>query len=429
MNEELQSANEELETSKEELQSLNEELSTVNSQLQDKLEELESANNDMANLLHSTDIPTVFLGPDRTIKRFTPAATQLFNLIATDVGRPVGDISSRFTDLEFPDDVDAVLHKLTAREKEVGCADGRWYMRRITPYRTLDNRIEGVVLTFTDITPLKQAEQELRLLTGELEQRVAQCTQGFEAETRERRRAEEQLRLRQAELAHLHRLYTAGEMAAAFAHELNQPLAAIASYSDAGLIKLQRGEIDRDQLAGSLELIAAQAQRAGRIIRELLTFLSKTETFKTSVDVNALVHSAVELMQPEAMTHGISIRHHLSEGMRTVLAEAIHIEHVLVNLLRNAIDAIRDAALKGGVVTVETDVTDQGMVRISVHDTGPGIDARAVEQLFKPFHTTKPQGLGMGLAISSSIVEAHGGRIWAEPGNGGVFRFTLPYAP
>ena len=157
MNEELQSANEELETSKEELQSLNEELSTVNNQLHDKVEEVESATNDMANLLNATDIATVFLDAGLRIKLFTPAATRMFNLIATDRGRPIGDIVTKFTDDDLLREAQQLLRDLTPREKEVRTEDGRWYIRRIMPYRTLDNRIDGVVITFVDITERKQA--------------------------------------------------------------------------------------------------------------------------------------------------------------------------------------------------------------------------------------------------------------------------------
>ena len=157
MNEELQSANEELETSKEELQSLNEELSTVNNQLQDKVEQVEAANNDMTNLFNATDIATVFLDAGLRIRLFTPPATRMFNLIATDHGRPIGDIAARFTDVDLLREAEEVLRDLTPREKEVRAEDGRWFTRRIIPYRTLDNRIDGVVITFIDITDRKQA--------------------------------------------------------------------------------------------------------------------------------------------------------------------------------------------------------------------------------------------------------------------------------
>jgi two-component system CheB/CheR fusion protein len=157
MNEELQSANEELETSKEELQSLNEELDTLNNQLQDKVEELEKANNDMTNLLNCTDIATVFLDAAFRIKLFTPHTTRLFNLIASDVGRSLGDITPRFSDPELLGDARQVLRQLVPREKEVSTAEGLWWIRRIMPYRTRDNHIDGVVITFVDITERKRA--------------------------------------------------------------------------------------------------------------------------------------------------------------------------------------------------------------------------------------------------------------------------------
>jgi PAS domain S-box-containing protein len=161
-NEELQSANEELETSKEELQSLNEELNTLNARLQEKVEELEGANNDVMNLLSSTHIATVFLDKDLKVKRYTPTVTRLFSLIPSDVGRPAAEILRRFTDETLLDDAALVLAELTSIATEVRAEDGRWYIRRITPYRTQDDRIEGVVVTFTDFTERKQAEEALR---------------------------------------------------------------------------------------------------------------------------------------------------------------------------------------------------------------------------------------------------------------------------
>jgi two-component system CheB/CheR fusion protein len=161
MNEELQSANEELETSKEELQSLNEELSTVNNQFQDKVQDLETANNDITNLFNCTDIATVFLDTAFRIRRFTPASTRLFKVIATDVGRPIGDIVKRFTDDDLLRDAQEVLRDLASREKEVLTEEGRWCERRIIPYRTLDDQIDGVVVTFVDITERKLTADEM----------------------------------------------------------------------------------------------------------------------------------------------------------------------------------------------------------------------------------------------------------------------------
>ncbi|MBK1730856.1 CheR family methyltransferase [Thiococcus pfennigii] len=183
MNEELQSANEELESSKEELQSLNEELSTVNSQLEEKLAELERSSNDINNLLSNTNISTVFLDSTMRIKLFTPPAARLFNLRATDIDRPLADFSPNFDDAQVLEDAESVLEQLAPLEKEVSSDDGRHFLRRIQPYRTQDKRIDGVAITFIDITNriqaerlLRESEHRLQEMNRLLEQRVAERT-------------------------------------------------------------------------------------------------------------------------------------------------------------------------------------------------------------------------------------------------------------
>ena len=162
-NEELQSTNEELETSKEELQSVNEELVTLNTELQNRIDELSRANNDMNNLLAGTGVGTIFLDPELYIRRFTPAATQIVNLIQTDVGRPVSDIASRIVGYDrLVEDVRGVLDTLIPREAEVQTRERQWYLMRILPYRTVENVIEGAVLTFFEITRQKELAQEAR---------------------------------------------------------------------------------------------------------------------------------------------------------------------------------------------------------------------------------------------------------------------------
>jgi len=162
MNEELQSSNEELETSKEEMQSMNEELNTVNAELREKIQELEITNNDMANLMNSTDIATVFLDINMTIRRYTPSAKKLFSLITSDIGRPIGDLAIRFHDDGLKDDVSQVLQTLIPTSREVKTDNDHWFIRRILPFRTQDNRVDGLVLTFTDVTTLKQSEISLK---------------------------------------------------------------------------------------------------------------------------------------------------------------------------------------------------------------------------------------------------------------------------
>jgi two-component system CheB/CheR fusion protein len=179
-NEELQSTNEELETSKEEQQSLNEELVTVNSELQDKIEELTATNNDMKNLLDSIQIPTIFLDLDLCIKRFTSNATSVINLIHTDIGRPIGDIVTKLEYGGLTEDAGAVLKDLVFREKEVQSKDGRFYTVRIAPYRTIDNVIDGIVVTFVDITQTKNLETARRLATVVKDSNDAITVQDFE---------------------------------------------------------------------------------------------------------------------------------------------------------------------------------------------------------------------------------------------------------
>ncbi len=197
-NEELQSSNEELETSREELQSLNEELNTANVQLQEKIEDLERANDDVNNLLESTHIATVFLDRELKVKRYTPAIVNLFSLIPSDFGRPIADILKKFDDNDLTDDAAKVLANLTPIAKEVQAGQNQWYIRRVTPYRTKDDRIDGVVITFADITVLKRSEKALREAKDNLEIRVLERTSELEAansklikEIADRKRAEQ----------------------------------------------------------------------------------------------------------------------------------------------------------------------------------------------------------------------------------------------
>jgi len=195
VNEELQSTNEELETSKEELQSLNEELQTVNHQLEHKLTELEATNNDLNNLLVSTDIATVFLDRGFCLKRFTAATKRLIRVIETDVGRPISDFALNFTDPDLLPDAEHVLKLLAPIEREVQDVEGRYYLRRILPYRTEDDRIVGVVVTFNDVTNVKEHERALERLAAELDERVRARTAELETAIAALRESEEWLSL------------------------------------------------------------------------------------------------------------------------------------------------------------------------------------------------------------------------------------------
>ena len=191
---------------------------------------------------------------------------------------------------------------------------------------------------------------------------------------------------------------------------------------------MRAGDPPSATLARNLEQISTQAQRAGKFIRELRSFLAKGELQKVPTDANALARQAFGLLAADARAHNVTLESDLAESLPKVMAAALSIEHVLVNLASNGIEAVRQSGASEGTVTIRTRA-ENGSIRITVSDTGRGIAPDVAEKIFEPFYTTKQDGLGMGLRISRSIVESHGGRIWAEAGPRGVIHFTLPLTP
>jgi len=243
-----------------------------------------------------------------------------------------------------------------------------------------------------------------------------------------RKRAEEESKQHQADLAHIGRLSTMGEMAAEMAHELNQPLAAIANYANGCIRRLKLGADDAETLISVLDEVTAQANRASRIISEMRDFVRKRAVVRSRVDINQCVRSAISLAEIEAKKYGIRIHAELAENLSRVNANAIQIEQVVLNLLLNAIDATQQKELTNAEVAIRTELESEDVIAVAVIDRGRGISPEHVERIFDPFFTTKTQGLGMGLSISRSIVESHDGRLCAvaNPAGGTTFRFTLP---
>jgi C4-dicarboxylate-specific signal transduction histidine kinase len=231
-----------------------------------------------------------------------------------------------------------------------------------------------------------------------------------------------------ADLAHADRLTAMGEMAAGLAHELNQPLAAITGYLDAALQLLRaQGELPAE-VRQAIEAAAAEAERAGKIIHRVTSFLRRTESHQTAVNLNELIREALDLAARDIRFSGARLELDLGVGIPPALADRIQIQQVVLNLVRNALDAMQHTSPQDRVLSVQTARADPTTVRASVRDTGCGLPASAAAKLFLPFFTTKPSGMGMGLAISRTIVTAHGGRLEAAPGpeGGAVFTFTLP---
>ena len=244
-----------------------------------------------------------------------------------------------------------------------------------------------------------------------------------------RKQAEEDARQHLMELAHVARLSTMGEMASGIAHELNQPLTAIATNSHACIRMLESGKVNSEKCVDVMERIGAQAERAGDIIRHLRKFVSKEQSEQTQVDLNELIAEVLTLIRPEASRAEVRILTDLDPAIGPVTAQRIQIDQVIVNLLHNAIDAIVEADAQEREIRILTRMDKPAnTVVTTVTDTGPGLDEEIKGQLFTPFITTKIKGMGLGLSICLSIIEAHNGNLFldTQPGVGAVFRFTLP---
>lgn len=243
-----------------------------------------------------------------------------------------------------------------------------------------------------------------------------------------RRSAEEQAKRHHAELAHIGRLSLAGELASGLAHELNQPLAAMVSYAQAGA-RMARSGAEPQTLSDTLDKIARQGLRAGEIIHRLRRFVRKSEPEKRSVNLNRLVREVAELAEVTARQHGAHIRLLLETGLPPVQADSIQIEQVIFNLIQNGIEAMAPIHDRARRVIIRTSQWSPQTVQTCVTDTGHGLAPElAGDSVFHPFFTTKPDGMGLGLSISRSIVEAHGGTMDArsEAHGGATFSFTLP---
>jgi signal transduction histidine kinase len=232
----------------------------------------------------------------------------------------------------------------------------------------------------------------------------------------------------QADLTHASRVSTMGELVASISHELAQPITVTTADAKASLRWLQRDPPDLTEVRKGTERIIEAGTLASEIINRLRSLYKKSPPKRELVAINELIGEMARMLSAEARRHGVSIQTELKDDLPMTVADRVQIQQVLMNLMLNGIEAITDA---GGVVTVRSQLGEDGRIEISVNDTGPGLPLGKTGEIFDAFFTTKPQGSGMGLAISKSIVESQGGRIWAngEGGRGATFRFTLPAAP
>ncbi len=265
----------------------------------------------------------------------------------------------------------------------------------------------------------------MELAVGEMRSSNQRYFTGFVRDLTERQKTENRLQDLQAEVVHIGRLSALGEMSSALAHELNQPLSAVGNYIN-GVRRLLDAGADPAAVKDGLDKAAAQTLRAGEIIRRLRDFVQKGETDRRIESLSKLVEEASALALLGVKDADIRVAIRLDQDADQILADRVQVQQVLLNLIRNSVDAMVGAPVRR--LTISSRPVEDDMVQVSVADTGSGMAQEVLDKLFQPFVTTKPQGMGVGLSICRTIIEAHGGRLWTEPNSphGCIFRFTLP---
>lgn len=267
----------------------------------------------------------------------------------------------------------------------------------------------------------------MELAVGEVRLHNRRLFAGFVRDVSARRQAQERLHELQAELLHVSRLSEMGEMASSLAHELNQPLTAIINYLQA-CRKLLAAETDVKRIEPLIDKVIGQASRAGQIIQNLRKFITRGETHRSLEPINAIVQEAAALALIGAREKGIEVSFDLAPELPAVLIDRIQIDQVITNLVRNSVDAVAEGDRRQ--IVLRTRPAGAAAVEVAVEDSGPGLPEQVVEHLFEPFVTTKPGGIGIGLSICRTIVDAHDGRLWATPNpeGGTIFHLVLPIA-
>ncbi|MHB8884842.1 MAG: chemotaxis protein CheB [Methylovirgula sp.] len=386
VNEEFQSTNEELLTSKEELQSLNEELTALNSQLQETLERQRITSNDLQNILYSTDLATLFLDSDFNIRFFTPATKSLFNIIPSDVGRPLADLNSLAPDAALLPDARAVLQDLAPIEREIEGKNGTWYNRRILPYRTQENGVEGVVVTFTDITDRRHNAEILEVAK------------------------------RQAEVA----TAAKSRFLAAASHDLRQPLQTFALLQGL-LAKTVEGEREKKLVSRLEETLAAMSGMLNTLLDINQIEAGTVQTEMINFPINDMFDRLKDEFSYHAQAQKLDLR--VVPTSLSAVTDPRLLEQMVRNLLSNALKYTRHGKVLLGCRQRE------GILSIEIWDTGIGVPPEELHAIFEEYHQLdnaareRSQGLGLGLAIVQRLghLLGHRVRVRSQPGKGSVF--------
>ncbi|MGA7444571.1 MAG: PAS domain S-box protein [Candidatus Sulfotelmatobacter sp.] len=281
----------------------------------------------------------------------------------------------------------------------------------------------------TELTALRKNGQEfpVEISFGELSRDGHKVFTGFIRDISERKQAQQALQMTQMELARVSRLTTMGELAASIAHEVNQPLTAVTNNSSACLRLLAADNLKPEVLRRALEEIVADGNRASAVVARIRAFIKKAPAEKNELDINEVIQEVLALAGRELLENRVLIECQLTKALPLVLADRVQLQQVLLNLIMNGVEAMIALRDQSRSLWVESRVDESGDILVAVRDSGTGLGSEA-DRVFTPFFTTKANGMGMGLSISRSLVESHGGRLWATPNfpNGAVFSFTLP---
>jgi two-component system CheB/CheR fusion protein len=393
-NEELQSMNEELETAKEELQSANEELTTVNDELQIRNSELSQVNGDLMNLLSAVDIPILILDREQRIRRFTPKARGILNVLPSDVGRPLGDLKLNIDVSNLGEQIAEVIDTVTMKELEVQDQGGRWHRMQMRPYKTPDNRIDGAVVSLVDIDLLKHHVTAARQARAE------------------------------AELANSAK----DQFLATLSHELRTPLSTTLMQAQ----MLCAGYLKEDQIQRTGEAIERSTKHQVRLIDDLLDVTrivaDKLQTRSIPLDFRSVVTAALEVAREAANRKAVELCSVLGEDACTVTGDPTRLQQVVSNLLTNAIKFTPE----GGRVTLSGRLSVNGGYEVVVADTGSGMDPDDIPeamgsfaQIRNPYTRKSDRGSGLGLPIARSLAELHQGRLEIASRRGVGTRVTL----
>lgn len=275
---------------------------------------------------------------------------------------------------------------------------------------------------------LKEARDQLEARVRERTSELQEANSSLVVEISERKRAQEASEVAQTALARVNRVMTIGELTASIAHEVSQPLAAVLTSAGACDRWLANDPPDIEKARIAVARITKAGTRASDVVSGARALFKKDKPETRSIDINHVIRETVSLLQDEAARHGISIHAEFDPDLPATFGDPVHLQQVIMNLMMNGIDAMEAFEGSSGILHLTTRRLATDEVLVTVQDSGSGLDPGNLEAIFQPYFTTKEKGLGMGLSISRSIVESHGGRLWATPGanSGAIFQFTLP---